>query len=91
MHSGFPWRAMRAATAVEIGVTMVVVRRDGFKTRATLERMGLEMATALVRAGDVVPTRCNRFVLTRFAKQAVPPAVEVEDTPAPGFMRVAGR
>jgi hypothetical protein len=81
-------RGRHGVTAVEIGVEMMIGRRNGYRTRATLERMGLEMGVALARDKLVVPTRNNRFMLARFAAKSVPPAVRVEDMPAPGFMRV---
>jgi hypothetical protein len=81
-------RGHSGASALEIGKAMVAgtpaAQRMGMVAK---ERMGLEMASRLVREGAVAATRGNCFMLKG---DAVPPLVRCEDMPLPGFRRVPG-
>jgi hypothetical protein len=91
-------RGRAGATALEIGVAVVLSWRNRGKVwrrargmrMADREALGLAAALRLVEGGQVVATEHNRFMLVRFAKKSVPPAVRVEDMPAPGFMGGGG-
>jgi hypothetical protein len=85
-------RGRSGATARELGIAMVDGTERGWRmSDGAKELLGLATGTGLVRAGLAVVTRGNRFMLKQFEAKAVPPALRVEDVPAPGFVRVPER
>ena len=80
-----------SASALDVGIAMVAgTSADWRMGKVAKENMGLAMAMRLVRDGEAVATRDNRFMLAKQIDVAVPPVVRVEDVPAPGFVRVPG-
>ena len=80
-------RGRNGASTLDIGEA-VTARWSRRMSKADRDAVGLAMATRLVRDGLAVATRGNRFMLPEYDGEAVPPAVRVEDVPAPGFAHV---
>jgi hypothetical protein len=83
-------RGRDGASALRIGEA-VTARWNRAMSKDDRDAVGLAMATRLVRDGLAVATSGNRFMLRMHAGKAVPPAVRVEDMPAPGFTRTPGK
>jgi hypothetical protein len=80
------------ASAFEIGAGLTNGSVQGRQmNKAAKELLGLKVASALVQDHLVIPTQDNRFMLAKLAEKAVPPMMQREDMPSPGFWRIPSR